>query len=261
MSTPPSANSPALEASALPPDTAAALEPSAAASDVTHPPVSARRTTPWSGIVIAAIVVLGIVAALALPRLRATNPYSSPARSIDRDSSAQPLATPAAATAAPVSTDVARPRAIAESQKKTLVKPAARPAAAPATSTPAALAPVVEARSSEPTEPRTGETEPVPAPPLAAAAGLELLTITGCLEVSEADDRFRLTDTEGDSAPKARNWRTGFLKKRSASVNLVGVADALTLKKEIGQRVAATGVLTNRDLKINSVRVVSSHCD
>jgi hypothetical protein len=87
------------------------------------------------------------------------------------------------------------------------------------------------------------------------------VTITGCLEVSANDDRFRLTDTEGESVPKARSWRSGFLKKRSAAIDLVGVSDARALEMQVGKRIAATGVLTNRALKIDSVRVVSPYCE
>ena len=44
----------------------------------------------------------------------------------------------------------------------------------------------------------------------------DMVTITGCLEVSTSGDTFRLTDTEGVDAPKSRSWRSGFFKKRGA---------------------------------------------
>jgi hypothetical protein len=87
------------------------------------------------------------------------------------------------------------------------------------------------------------------------------VTITGCLEVSVDGDRFRLADTEGASAPKARSWRSGFLKKRSVPVDLVGDPQALSLRQQVGRRVAATGVQTSRELEVSSVRVVSPSCD
>jgi len=87
------------------------------------------------------------------------------------------------------------------------------------------------------------------------------VTITGCLEISTNEDEFRLTDTEGADAPKSRSWRTGFLKKRSAAVALVAPPDPQALRKQVGKRVAATGVLTSRDLKVTSTRVVGSSCN
>src|SRR5207253_303138 len=72
----------------------------------------------------------------------------------------------------------------------------------------------------------------VAATPTAAASETNLhrdsitdapVTITGCLETTVDEDRFRLTETEGINAPKARSWRSAFLKKHSAAVELVEV--------------------------------------
>jgi len=100
-------------------------------------------------------------------------------------------------------------------------------------------------------------------PPAASAttAALDEVTITGCLEIGKDDDRFRLSDTEGANVPQARSWRSGFLKKRSAPVDLIGSSEALTLHREVGQRVAVSGVLSSRKLKVSSVRVVSPSCN
>jgi hypothetical protein len=45
-----------------------------------------------------------------------------------------------------------------------------------------------------------------------------------------------LTDTEGVDAPKSRNWRTSFLKNRSASVLFVEPLDSQGLRKQVGKR-------------------------
>jgi hypothetical protein len=74
-------------------------------------------------------------------------------------------------------------------------------------------------------------------------------------------DEFRLTDTEGADAPRSRSWRTGFLKKRSAPVALIAPAEGLGLQTNVGRRVAATGVLTSRDLKVSALRVVGAGCN
>jgi hypothetical protein len=88
-----------------------------------------------------------------------------------------------------------------------------------------------------------------------------LVTITGCLEISTDGDTFRLSDVEGPDAPKSRGWRTGFLKRRPAPVTLVEPPDRLTLTSNVGRRVAATGQLASRELKVSSLRVVGSSCN
>src|SRR5262249_29948710 len=100
-----------------------------------------------------------------------------------------------------------------------------------------------------------------PAPVSSDAGALGTVTVTGCLETSGNDNRFRLTDTEGTDAPRSRSWRTGFLRKRSPSVALVEPPDPHALQAQVGQRVAATGLLASRELRVTSVRVVGPRCD
>jgi hypothetical protein len=88
-----------------------------------------------------------------------------------------------------------------------------------------------------------------------------LVTITGCLEVSTSGGEFRLADVEGDSAPKSRSWRTGFFKKRPAPVPLIEPPDVQALKSNVGHRVAATGQLEGRDLRVHSLRAIGSSCN
>lgn len=90
---------------------------------------------------------------------------------------------------------------------------------------------------------------------------ISTVTITGCLEVRPSDEQFRLTDTDGASAPKSRSWKTGFLKRRPAAVNLIGDVNAAALEHEVGKRIAVTGVQTDRDMTISSMRIVSSSCN
>src|SRR5580765_6029145 len=80
------------------------------------------------------------------------------------------------------------------------------------------------------------------------------VTITGCLETIVDEDRFRLTDIEGADAPKARSWRSGFLTKRSAPVELVALSNPLEVRKYVGRRVVATGLLTSRELRVRSLQ-------
>jgi len=151
----------------------------------------------------------------------------------------------------------------ASTKKNTSV--AARVAAAPSTPV-ASTAPVAEASGREEPAAKHADAEPATTASAVASstvetAGVAPVTVTGCLEVSVTEDRFRLTDTEGGDVPKARSWRTGFLKKRSATVDLVAPTHGLSLDKQVGKRVAATGVLTNRTLTVGSLRVVSPNCN
>jgi hypothetical protein len=87
------------------------------------------------------------------------------------------------------------------------------------------------------------------------------VTITGCLEETIDEARFRLSDTEGADAPRARGWRSGFLKKRPAPVELLEPPDTAMLRKYVGHRVTATGLLNNRQLRVKSVGAAGAACD
>jgi len=84
------------------------------------------------------------------------------------------------------------------------------------------------------------------------------VTVTGCLEADE--DTFRLKDTVGTDAPKSRSWRSGFLKKRSAPIEVIDEASRGGLPKYVGQRVAATGTLVNREMRVHSLQPVAASC-
>jgi len=83
-------------------------------------------------------------------------------------------------------------------------------------------------------------------------------TITGCLELDEGT--FWLRNASGADVPKSRSWRSGFLKKGSSSVELVDAANTLKLPNYVGQRVAATGMLANREMLARSLRRVAASC-
>jgi hypothetical protein len=102
-----------------------------------------------------------------------------------------------------------------------------------------------------------------PARESSAAVGIAAapVTITGCLEISTDDEQFRLTETEGAEALKSRSWRTGFLKKRSPPIALVEPPDRLAMRALVGKRVAATGLLASRELKVRSLRLVGAGCN
>ena len=84
------------------------------------------------------------------------------------------------------------------------------------------------------------------------------VTITGCLELDE--ETFWLKDTSGADAPKSRRWRSGFLKKRPAPIELVDAAKTLRLPNHVGQRVAATGMLMHREMQVRSLQRIAASC-
>lgn len=92
-----------------------------------------------------------------------------------------------------------------------------------------------------------------------SAVDTGIVTITGCLE--QDDDVFRLKDTEGVNAPKARSWKSGFLKKGAAKVEIVDASNRLRLKNHVGKRVSVTGQLHEKEMLANSVRRISSSCE
>lgn len=84
------------------------------------------------------------------------------------------------------------------------------------------------------------------------------VTITGCLEQDAGT--FWLKDTAGVDAPKTRSWRSGFLKKRQPRIELVDAANTLRLGTHVGERVAATGVLEDREMRARSLGRVAASC-
>ena len=108
----------------------------------------------------------------------------------------------------------------------------------------------------------TSATSSVSAAPLTASTAVTVtakapaVTVTGCLE--EHDNAFRLTETAGADAPKSRSWKSGFLKKGAASVNVVDAAKGLNLAGHVGRRVSVTGTLDGRDMSARSMRSLGS---
>jgi hypothetical protein len=84
------------------------------------------------------------------------------------------------------------------------------------------------------------------------------LTISGCLERNDAT--FRLTDTGGTDAPKARSWKSAFLKKRPAPIDLVDQTNTLNLSAHVGERVSATGPFVNGEMRARSLQSIGRSC-
>lgn len=91
---------------------------------------------------------------------------------------------------------------------------------------------------------------------VSATAKAPPVTVTGCLE--RTDDGFRMKDTTGADAPKARSWKSGFLRKGSAAVAVVDPARSLRLADHVGRRVSVTGTLVDREMRARSLRRLGS---
>jgi hypothetical protein len=100
--------------------------------------------------------------------------------------------------------------------------------------------------------------ETAPASAAATPAKENRVTITGCLE--REDETFRLKDTEGEDAPRVRSWKTGFLKKGRAAVELVDSGNRLKLSDHIGERVTVIGTLVDREIRVRSLQRIAASC-
>jgi hypothetical protein len=85
-------------------------------------------------------------------------------------------------------------------------------------------------------------------------------TITGCLELRD-DGMFQLKDTDGDHAPKARSWKSGFVKKGSAKIDVFDAGNRLKLGTHVGHRVSISGTLTDRQMRARSLETTSDACE
>ena len=118
-------------------------------------------------------------------------------------------------------------------------------------------APVVQASSVESGVTVTTATESTPVKTSGAKA--VAATVAGCLQRS--DETFKLTDADGVDVPKARSWKTGFLKKGAATLEVVDPGNHAKLANHVGRRVSVTGMLTDRQMQVRSVRRISATCD
>ena len=84
------------------------------------------------------------------------------------------------------------------------------------------------------------------------------VTVAGCLE--RKDEAFRLKDTDGEYVPRTRSWKTGFIKKGSASITVVDGARGVPLADHVGRRVSVSGTLDGREMKARSVRRLAASC-
>lgn len=92
----------------------------------------------------------------------------------------------------------------------------------------------------------------------AARAKAPAITLTGCLE--RHGDDYRLKDAAGADAPRARSWKSGFLKKSTPAIDVVDAGNRLKLNDHVGERVSVSGVLSDREMQASKLKNVSSSC-
>ena len=242
---------------------------------VPRQPAPQRRTRRRRMLVMTstAAVILGAMVLVRYVSVVSEGPVSDdPLERSEQAAAIAPDPEPVPATTAPEALPVASagfvaspveeaPAVKARPKKPATVTPAKKTVAASAT---VAASTKTTAKSTAPIAATT--TAKVPATTgkasyVSTASAAPPVTLTGCLEMSVDRDDFRLNDTEGAGAPRARSWRTGFLKKRTTPVALVQPPDPHGLQAEVGKRVAATGVLTDREMRVSSVRVVGASCE
>jgi hypothetical protein len=227
-------------------------------------------TTTREMVVIAGVgaLVLSAIALTAYPSLRvAPAEKNAPPKALAQPVQVAPAAptdarrvsleAPVAALAPP-----AVPRAVVERAPQTPVRSTiVWPPASHRSSPPAVAAATGAAAVSSETD-ALGRTLAVPAatPTTTPDAVSPSITMSGCLEATVDGDQFRLTDIDGADAPKARSWRSGFLKKRSAPVDLVELSDPVALRKYVGRRMVATGQLSGRELRVRSLQAAGTSC-
>jgi hypothetical protein len=124
-------------------------------------------------------------------------------------------------------------------------------------------------RSDARIEPKTApkaESRPDPRPETkpetkadATGQDVALTTVTGCL-VSDGEG-FRLKDASGADVPRSRSWKSGFLRQKSVGISIVDPAHTLHLTTYVGQRVATTGTLVDREMRARSLTRIASSCD
>jgi hypothetical protein len=86
-----------------------------------------------------------------------------------------------------------------------------------------------------------------------------MVTIAGCLERDH--ETFRLKDASGVDVPTSRTWKSAFLKKGPATIEVVDSANRIQLSDHVGRRVNLTGVLVDREMQVRSLQHVAASCN
>ena len=162
----------------------------------------------------------------------------------------------AAAQPAPEAMAVEAPQSAKAIQPKSPAARAAKPAAAPntvvATATAEPADATLPAKGTPAMESRSVATKHQDEESIAT-------TIGGCLV--HDDGMFKLKDTDGDHAPKSRSWKSGFIKKGPARIELVDASHRVDFTSHVGYRVNVSGMLADREMQVRSIKGGTERCD
>jgi hypothetical protein len=96
-----------------------------------------------------------------------------------------------------------------------------------------------------------------PAAPLAPKT--PMTTLTGCLRMD--GQQFHLTNLKGSEAQAGRSWKTGFIKKSTKKVEVVGASTNVKLKDHVGREVSVVGTRADEThLRASSIKRVATSC-
>jgi hypothetical protein len=84
-------------------------------------------------------------------------------------------------------------------------------------------------------------------------------TYVGCLRSEEDGRKLVLTEVGGRDVPQSRNWKTMFVTKKAAKLE-VRPAGTLALRQHVGQTVQVSGRRVDDRLAARSVKVVGTTC-
>ena len=130
--------------------------------------------------------------------------------------------------------------------------PAAAAAAAPAAAPAAVPPPAPEIKDEPAVDPAVLVT------PAATIDVAPTATLAGCLTFD--DGEYRLKDATGTDAPKSRSWKSGFLARRSSTIEVVDSNQSLSLSAHVGQRVEVGGALVERQMQARSLQRLAESC-
>jgi hypothetical protein len=205
-------------------------------------------------VVLTVAVACAAAAAFLIAARKPTQPQRMPAAAAQPEKAALPVAAPTSVSATPAPARKTPVKKVASAKAPSTAKTesaAGSPATIATYGGPTPTTQFVESDIQEPVqESRVKMALPPPSP---------VVTIAGCLE--RDGGTFRLKDTSGVNVPKSRSWKSGFLKKGTARIELVDSASDLKFRDHVGQRVSVTGTLLGREMQARSLLPVSTSCE
>jgi cytoskeletal protein RodZ len=211
-------------------------------------PLRKTKTPPSKAANMRALAIMG-VCGIMLAMVVAARQFSTPEEisaapaAAEVESMSMPSAEPVAADTVTMQNDTKR----SGTAKKTAA-PQMRASTAITVTAPA----VAASPASRQKPAATTKVTTVPAPEM------EMVTFTGCLE--RDDDEFRLKEAAGENVPRARSWKSGFVKKNTATIELLDT-NTLRLVNNAGHRVSVSGVLKEREMQVRSIQRLPGECN